>query len=272
MQTLGEIRRLLDERGLAPRRRLGQHFLIDHHHLRRLVDAAAVQLETVVLEVGAGTGALTEELLDRGYAVIANELDTGLVDLMHERLGGRPNLTLVPGDALASKRALAPELVRALADRPFALIANLPYAIATPLLVLLLVDYPQCSTLAVTVQHEVGERILAGPGCRAYGTLSVICQALAQPERIARLSPACFWPRPEVHSDMLVLRRRAEPLCHHPRRLADQCQRLFQRRRQQVGRIVGRARPLPPDIAPTARVEQLQVEQIVRLCEHLGEP
>src|SRR6186713_2406397 len=115
MQTLAQIRELLESRGLAPRKSLGQNFLIDHNLIRKLVDASGAAAGDLVLEVGPGTGALTEELLDRGCRVIACELDRGLAELLRERFAataGSGRFTLIEGDCLASKRALADELVR----------------------------------------------------------------------------------------------------------------------------------------------------------------
>src|SRR4051812_5019410 len=108
MQTLIQIRALLEERGLAPRKSLGQNFLIDQNLIRKLVDASGVGAGDLVLEVGPGTGTLTEELLERGCEVVACELDRGLAELLRERLGANPRFTLVEGDCLASKREIAP--------------------------------------------------------------------------------------------------------------------------------------------------------------------
>jgi 16S rRNA (adenine1518-N6/adenine1519-N6)-dimethyltransferase len=267
---------MLEERGLRPKRSLGQNFLIDHNLLRRLVDAAAVGAGDTVLEVGPGTGTLTEELLARGCRVVACELDDGLAALLRDRastLHGGERLTVVHGDCLASKRALAPEVLQALgnaATTGFALVANLPYGAATPLLSTLLVHHLACRTMAITVQRELGDRLTARPRTKEYGALSVLAQALCECQRIAVLPPQCFWPRPDVTSIMVVLRRRAAPLTQDAARLSSFCARLFTGRRKQLGSVLGRDTPWPAGVEARMRAEELTVPQIIALgaaCE-----
>lgn len=275
MQTLAQIRDLLASRGLAPRKSLGQNFLIDHNLIRKLVDASGVKRGDLVLEVGPGTGALTDELLGRGCRVVAAELDRGLAELLRERLAdpqgalGAPpqaSFTLVEGDCLASKRHLAPALAEALGGAPFKLVANLPYGAATPLMLSLLAEHPECGSMFVTIQREVADRLLAKPGTDEYGTLSVVAQAVARVERIAVLPPECFWPRPEVTSAMVSVLRRADPLTAHPGALADFVQGLFSKRRKQLGSVLGREFPWPPGVTPENRVEQLPPDRLVALA------
>ncbi len=276
MQTLGEIRAMLEERGLAPRHALGQNFLLDHNLIRKLVDASGAGAGDVVLEVGPGTGTLTEELIARGCRVVACELDRGLAALLRERLvpgsGGR--MTLVEGDCLAGKSAMNAALAGALeaamragGKQEFRLVANLPYGAATPLMLALLVDHPSCVSMHVTIQREVGDRLLAKPRTSEYGPISIVAQALARVERLANLPPECFWPRPDVTSAMVSLVRRSDPLTTRGRGLADFCQEVFAKRRKQLGSIVGRAHPFPAGVAPENRMEELSVEQAVALFE-----
>jgi 16S rRNA (adenine1518-N6/adenine1519-N6)-dimethyltransferase len=212
MQSLTHIRSLLEARGLSPKKSLGQNFLIDHNLIRRLVDASGVGEGDLVLEVGPGTGALTTELLERGCEVVACELDTALSRLLRETLGEThpDRFTLVEGDCLANKRELSHEVSAVLTGRPFTLVANLPYHAATPLMLALLTRHPECAGQFVTIQKEVGERLEASPGTKAYGSISVIAQTFAQVSRLATLPRECFWPRPEVTSVMMGLRRRAD--------------------------------------------------------------
>lgn len=265
MQTLAQIKAILAQRSLHPKHALGQNFLIDHNLLAKLVDAAAPAPGELVLEVGPGTGTLTETLLDRGCRVVAVELDDALADHLRATLGRRAGFTLVHGDALAPGRRLCPPAVHALGDEPFVLVANLPYQAATPLIMDLLMRRPLCRALAVTVQREVAQRLAAPPGTKAYGTLSVVAQALAAPRLIAKLPPECFWPRPEVTSAMVLLTRLPAPLTATPMALAQLCQRLFSQRRKQIGSTLGRATPLPPSVAPTQRPEELAPAQLVAL-------
>lgn len=286
MQTLAQIREMLAVRGLAPRKALGQNFLIDKNLLGKLVAAADLPAEgagaaagagPAVLEVGPGTGTLTEALLERGARVVACELDEGLADLLTERLPREiaahawpGTFQLVRGDALAGPREVNPRVVGALGAGAFKLVANLPYGAATPLILTLLIRHPACTAMAVTIQREVADRLLAGPGSKAYGTLGIVAQAMAEVERVAVLPRECFWPRPDVTSAMVRLRRRARALARDPGALAALCTRLFSKRRKQLGAILGPGAALPPGVGATQRPEELTVEQLVALADEGG--
>lgn len=268
MQTLAEIRELLEARGLAPRHALGQNFLIDKNLLARFVDTAAVAAGDLILEVGPGTGTLTEALLGRGADVVAVELDAGLADLLEERipsLGLPGRFTLIRGDALEGHRALNPALVAALGARPCKLVANLPYAAATPIIMALLTQHPSCGILAATIQREVADRLVAKPSTKDYGTLGIVAQAAAEITLVAKLSPECFWPRPDVHSAMVLLKRRAEPLAPDLPGLARFCRALFSKRRKQLGAILGHDFPFPPGFDTKLRPEALDVATLAAL-------
>jgi 16S rRNA (adenine1518-N6/adenine1519-N6)-dimethyltransferase len=289
VQTLTHIKQLLADRGLSPKKSLGQNFLTDHNLIRRLVDAAAVGPSSTVLEVGPGTGALTEELLARGCRVVASELDDALADLLADTLAPQypATFTLIRGDCLASKTSLNPALAAALAPEPgagpFSLVANLPYSAATPLMLTLLTRFPACTGLFVTIQSEVVDRLLASPdrpgaSPRDYGSISVVAQALCRVERLAKLPPECFWPRPDVTSGMIALTRHpAAPAATDPPafwpRLADLTQLLFQQRRKQLGSILRSLGapdvPLPDTVRPTDRPEQVRVPDLVELARRL---
>jgi 16S rRNA (adenine1518-N6/adenine1519-N6)-dimethyltransferase len=265
VQTLTQIKQLLEARGLSPRKSLGQNFLIDHNLVARLVEASGLEAGDLVLEVGPGTGVLTEALIEAGCDVIACELDRGLADLLRERLGDR--MTLIEGDCLDGKRALNPSLVHAIADRPFRLVANLPYGAASPLMLTLAAHHPTCASMHVTIQKEVAQRLRATPGSKDYGGLSVIVQALCDVARIADLPPHCFWPRPKVTSEMVSITRRGTPLTADPDALSDLCHRLFSQRRKQIGSVLGRQIDWPQGIEGEMRAENLTVAQIVALCD-----
>ncbi len=266
MQTLTEIKTLLEERALHPRRHLGQHFLIDHNLLRRLVSAAAIAPGELVLEVGAGTGTLTEALLEAGAVVVASEIDRDLAEILRERLGAA--VTLVEGDCLAKGRRLSDDLVKALEGRPFKLVANLPYQAASTLIASLLIGHPECRGQFVTIQREVAERLMAPPHTKAYGALTVLVQAMAEVETIARLRPTCFWPLPNVESAMFAIRPRpGRGGIRDPAALMAFTTALFSKRRKQLGTIFGRDRQWPAGIDATTRPDALSVEQIVSLWE-----
>ncbi|UCE60965.1 MAG: ribosomal RNA small subunit methyltransferase A [Phycisphaerales bacterium] len=209
VQTKREIEALLRAAGVRPRKRFGQHFLIDGNLMRRLVKTARLDPAGLVLEVGPGTGGLTDLLVGRTHHVIAVEIDKALHELLSERFAGDDRLTLLLGDVLESKHAIRSD-VRSVIDAfdPGAggcvkLVANLPYQIATPLIMNLLVDHPNVRRMCFTVQAEVGERLVAQPNCKAYGPLSVIAQTMCRVETVTRIGPQSFWPRPAVDSVMM---------------------------------------------------------------------
>lgn len=269
MQTLSQIRELLAQRDLRPKHRFGQNFLHDHNQLRKLVSAADVQPGELILEVGPGTGTLTETLLEAGAEVIACEVDPDMAAIITEHVAPRfpGRLTLIRTDCLASKHELAPQLTAHLA-RPFKLAANLPYQIASPLISSLLIDYAApgraapCTGLYITVQREVAERIVSGPHTREYGVLSVLCQTFAEVESIARLGPGCFWPAPKVDSAMIAIRPRSREGGLDRRAFAAFLSRLFSQRRKQLGSILGRNLQWPDGIQPTQRPEELAPDGI----------
>ena len=218
VQTKREIKALLDQAGLRPRKRFGQHFLIDGNLMRRLVESAEIQAGDVVLEVGPGTGGLTDLLIRIATHVICVEIDRDLFALLSQRFQGQPNIELICSDVLDGKHHLNPVVItaihRAANSTPAAtlkLVANLPYDVATPLLMNLMIDYPALKRFCFTVQAEVGERIAAPAGSKVYGPLSIIAQNLCAVEPVARLGPGAFWPRPQVDSVMLRLDRREAP-------------------------------------------------------------
>lgn len=273
-QTLEEIRATLDAHGCAPKKSLGQNFLIDRNLVSKLIDESGVGEGDLVVEVGPGTGTLTGALLGRGCAVIACELDDGLSRAIDERFGGNDRFTLVHGDCLASKRAISEDLVAAIGGRPFSLVANLPYQAGTPLLLTLLSAHPQCGVMAVTIQKEVADRLLAGPGSKLYGSISVVAQSAARVTRIANLPNECFWPRPNVTSAMVKIERLDVPLTAHIGALAEFCQKTFAGRRKQLAGLLKHigfpAVAWPENVSPTDRIEALPPERIVALASACG--
>jgi len=271
VQSLSDIRRLLEERGLRPDRRLGQNFLHDHRRIDRLIDASGVGRGSLVLEVGPGTGVMTEALLERGVELVCSELDRGLADLVEERLGDR--LVLVRGDCLGGGRKLAPEVESALGGRPFTLVANLPYQAASPLMAdLAMRPGARCLGQFVTIQKEVADRLLAPPGTKAWGTLGVIVRAFAEVERIDVLPPGCFWPQPKVTSAMIAIRP-IEPPAVDPadaEAFARFVTAVFGRRRKQLGSTLGRGGAWPEGVAPDLRPEALDASAFAELFRLRG--
>jgi 16S rRNA (adenine1518-N6/adenine1519-N6)-dimethyltransferase len=212
-QTLSYVKGLLDSRGLRPKNKLGQNFLIDLNLLDLIARTAELDRTDLAVEVGTGTGSLTTRLADLAGAVLSVELDLAIHDLAEELVGPRANVRLFRGDALRTKNDLNHGMLAALAEMKAAfncervkLVANLPYAVATPVVSnLLLTDIP-FERMVVTVQWEIAERFMAQPGTADYGALAVLVQSLADVELIRKLAPAAFWPRPKVESAIIQIK------------------------------------------------------------------
>ncbi len=263
MQDLGTIKSLLAARGVHPKHRFGQNFLHDANAMRSILQAADIRSGETILEVGPGTGTLTECLLDAGARVVACELDRDMAAILRDRLGSR--IMLVEGDCLADKHHLGPELLAALGSGPFRLVANLPYAAATPLMATLLEKHPACGGMVVTIQREVADRLLAKPGTAEIGPLTITAQLRAHVERVATLKPGCFWPAPEVTSAVVRLTRR-EPALELPESLQGLVESAFQQRRKQLRNTLGPEFPFPTGFDATRRPETLAPDEWIMLA------
>lgn len=257
---------MLIARGLSPRHKLGQNFLHDHNILGKLVDAAEVSSGDVVLEIGPGTGTLTETLVERGCDVIACELDAGLADLVEERLGEQ--VTLIRGDCM-SKRTLNSDMLDAIDNRPFKLVANLPYQVASPLMVELFTSCKNCEGQFVTIQYEVAQRLLAMVDSEDWGVLSILVQRLADVSLITKAPPTCFWPQPKVVSACVALTPNQNSSDIDDDEFATFVTSLFAKRRKQIGTILGREIALPEDVSQEARPSTLSIEQLERLFKQV---
>jgi len=291
-QTQSYLRGLFSRHGLSPRHRLGQNFLIDLNIHDLIIELAEVGPDDVVLEVGPGAGALTSLMADRGARVVAVELDSGMAQLAGEATAGVGNVRILNLDALAGKHKVEPRALEALdearegGERPFKLVANLPYNVATPLILNLLVDDAhRPALLVVTIQKELGERMMAPAGSPSRGALSVLIQALAEIEIARVLPPSVFWPRPKVDSAVVVIRpdpaKRAAvgDLKWFHRLVRD----VFLHRRKNLRRVLadlGRERWPKDEIPPlleslkidgALRAEALEVDQWIALARALKE-
>jgi len=206
MQTKRKIKQLLSAAGVSPNRRLGQHFLVDLNLMRLLVDAAAPGPDDVVLEVGCGTGSLTEALAPLAGGVVAVEIDRTLAPIAAAQVAGRPHVRVIEADVLSNKGTLNPAVLDAVADARrgkdgrLLLVANLPYDVACPVMIHLAKGPPAADAMFVTVQKEVAERMAATPGGKHYGTLSILLTAFGRVEVLRTLPAAVFWPPPQVDS------------------------------------------------------------------------
>lgn len=219
MQTKHQIQHLLSSAGVLPNKRLGQHFLIDLNLMRLLVNSADIHKNDVVLEVGCGTGSLTEAIAEKAGCCIAVEFDKVLAGIAKAQLTGRDNVEIINADVLADKVTINAAVVEAVQSARkkhggrFLLVANLPYNAASSVMLNLACGSVIADAMYVTVQKEVAERMTAGPGSKSYGTLSIFLSATGDLETIRILKPTVFWPQPKVDSAMISFvysRRKAE--------------------------------------------------------------
>ena len=186
-----------------PKKRLGQHFLIDQNIVRKIVAAAALKPDEAVLEIGPGRGVLTRALCGQAGRVLAIEVDRSLGATLEAALAGCANVEVLFGDALDYPyERLAPRTV---------VVANLPYNVSSPLLFKLLHAHQKIDRMVLMLQTEVARRLVAGPGSKDYGILSVLTQYRAEPALAFHVSAGCFRPKPAVGSTVVVLPMRREP-------------------------------------------------------------
>lgn len=289
MQTKRQIQQLLSSAGVSANRRLGQHFLIDLNLMRLLVDSARIRRDDVVLEVGCGTGSLTEALAGKAGRVIAVELDRNLSAIAERQLAEMDNVELVNTDALEGKHALSRSVTKALAHAHKAcpgrllLVANLPYNVASPVMMNLVSGPTVADAMYITVQKEVARRMTAGPGSEDYGTLSILLDAAGETEMIRTLKPAVFWPRPQVDSAMVGFVRspaKCERIANmrsftetvhlfmgHRRKTLLACTRLA---REALAGIADWPKIFEEcHIDPQKRPEQLAAEDYIAMANHL---
>jgi 16S rRNA (adenine1518-N6/adenine1519-N6)-dimethyltransferase len=232
------VRERLAAAGLRPQRRLGQNFLCHQGILTAVADAAELTPEDSVLEVGAGLGALTAELAARAGRVVAVELDRALFGL----LAATPELRsgavqLVSGDIL---RLTDDELLLPAGGGPFKVVANIPYYLTSPLIERVLERWPQCLLAVLMVQEEVARRLVAKPGGREYGSMTVFVGYYACVELVRVVPASAFWPRPDVRSAVVRLRRRtAAPFAVDPAAFFSVVHAAFGQRRKQIRNSLG---------------------------------
>ena len=255
---------------VAPKKSLGQHFLVDENILGVIGRLADLHPEDVVLEVGPGLGVLSRYLADRVRLVHAIELDRSLAEPLDEALAERENVRLVFGDALALD-------LGALDPPPGKLVANLPYNIATPLVVESLEDVPSLERWCVMVQREVSDRFFASPRTKAYGAVSVLVQLQARKVGFRPVPPTVFRPRPRVESALVAFVRVPGPPLGEVRPVVEAA---FAHRRKTLANSVAlsglatraRAEDALSSIGKSSRVraEELAPEEFVALAEAIA--
>lgn len=193
----------------AFQKKFGQNFLIDPHVLDKIIGAAGVTKEDMVLEIGPGIGTMTQYLAEAAREVVAVEIDNNLIPILKETLAEYDNVTVINEDILkVDIRKLAEEHN---GGRPIKVVANLPYYITTPIIMGLFENHVPISSITIMVQKEVADRMQVGPGTKDYGALSLAVQYYARPQIIANVPPNCFMPRPKVGSAVIQLVRYEEP-------------------------------------------------------------
>jgi len=257
-------------RGLPPvRKSLGQHFLTDRRILERIASALELTGQETVLEIGPGRGSLTAVLAPNAKRLVAIELDRALAARLREQYAGSPSVTVLQADVLDVH-------LGEIAGGPYRLVGNVPYYITTPILFHAL-DRPRPERAVYLVQREVAERLVAAPGSKAYGALSVNVQAVARPRMLFRVAPGAFQPPPKVDSAVVRIDPRPDPVVT-PGEETDFrrfVQDLFGMRRKQLRRILRsvwsasaedvEARLGTCNVDPSARPETLFPEDLARV-------
>ena len=255
---------------VAPKKSLGQHFLVDENIVGVIGRLSDLEREDVVLEVGPGLGILTRYLADHVRLVHAIELDRSLEPALRDALGERANVSLVWGDALSFD-------VGALSPAPTKLVANLPYNIATPLVVETLEHAPSIGRWCVMVQRELADRFFAEPRTKAYGAVSVLVQLAAHKVGLHPVPPTVFRPRPRVESALVAFERASTAPIGKVRPVVEAS---FAHRRKTLANSVSLAGLAPRALAEealaaighasTTRAEELEPPEFVRLAELLA--
>jgi 16S rRNA (adenine1518-N6/adenine1519-N6)-dimethyltransferase len=269
-----DVRRLASSFGIRPTKRLGQNFVIDANTVRRIVRAAELTPDDVVVEVGPGLGSLTLGLLGEAARVVAVEVDPVLADTLPHTVREHAPAT---ADRLEVVTADALQLMTVPGPPPTALVANLPYNVAVPVVLHLLAALPSLRTGLVMVQSEVADRIVAGPGSRVYGVPSVKVAWWATATRAGAVPRSVFWPVPNVDSALVRLVRRPPPETTADRSdvFAVVDAAFAQRRKSLRAALAGWAGNAPlaervlreADVDPGARGEALDVAAFARIAE-----
>ena len=272
------VRELASQLGLRPSKQRGQNFVTDANTIRRIVAAAGVTEDDIVLEIGPGLGSLTLGLLQMAGRVIAIEIDNLLAAQLPQTVAMRlpdraAGLTVIQADALR---------VDAVPEPPTAVVANLPYNVAVPVLLHLLATFDSWDRGLVMVQAEVAERLAASPGSKTYGVPSVKVAWYAGASRVGTVSPTVFWPVPNVESGLVAINRRPQPKTTASRdQVFAVVDAAFAQRRKMLrsalaslagSSAAATAAVAAAELDPTARGETLDVTDFARLAESVFRP
>jgi 16S rRNA (adenine1518-N6/adenine1519-N6)-dimethyltransferase len=291
--TLSEMRAVLAKRGLQLTRSLGQNFLHDQNQLRKIIDAAEISADDKILEIGPGLGPLTELLLEKAGEVLAIETDARLVDFLCERFGTEERDSELLDGALKNPETknqtgafhlLHDDALKFLQKekrdwRDWKLVANLPYSVASPILVELACGARAPKKIVVTLQLEVAKRLMAQADDDDYGILTLLVQLDFAPQSFFKIPPECFFPSPDVDSACVILNRREVPLLPENLRASfvKIVKRAFSQRRKMMLKLLKQdwavdkltAAFAELNISPMERAEKLSLEQFVELTKIL---
>lgn len=266
-----DLKDMMEKHDLRPSKSLGQNFVVDPNTILKIIRAANIEKGEQILEIGPGLGSLTSQLSVTSK-VVAIELDRYLIPALEEVLnhfGKRENVEIVQEDAMKI------DWQEFFAQRQgvWKMVANLPYNIATPLLVTLLENAPEIQAIYVMVQLEVGERFAASPKSKAYGIPSVKAQYWAETKVLGKVSPNVFLPVPKVDSAILQIIRKSSPPEVNYANFSRLIQTAFQHRRKMIRKSLNTLVPLAnfsiAEVSPQARPEELSVTDWVKLAKTL---
>jgi len=240
-------------------KKFGQNFLIDTHVLDKIVDAAEITQEDVVLEIGPGIGTMTQYLAAHAREVIAVEIDAMLIPILEETLEAYDNVSIIQSDIL--KLDIRDMLRERGIKSGIKVVANLPYYITTPIIMGLFEKDIPLKSLTIMVQKEVADRMKSGPGTKSYGALSLAVQYYAQPYLVANVPPNCFMPRPNVGSAVIRLERHKEPpvIVQNEKQMFRLIRAAFNQRRKTLVNALSNVGEIP--------LEKGQIKEVV---EQLG--
>ena len=266
---LSDMREILTRERIQLTKSLGQNFLHDANQLRRIVDAAEVGRADKVLEVGPGMGPLTELLVERAGHVLAIEKDLRLVRILENRIEAE-RLRLVHDDALEFLRREPHDW------SDWKLVANLPYSVASPILIELARGEQSPRAMTVTLQWEVARRLMATAGDKDYGVLTLLVQVDFEPCETFKIPRGCFFPEPDVDSACVTLRRREKPLVSaaHRQNFVRLVKRAFSQRRKMMLKLLKQDWPAAVleaayrdlDLAPSVRAEAVPLDKLAALA------
>lgn len=275
------IKYIMEKYGFRFSKGLGQNFLIDEQIIDRICDGAEIGPEDDILEIGPGIGVMTQAMSERARKVVAIEIDRALIPVLAETLGECDNVEVVHADVMdVDLKALIAEKFE---GRKPKVVANLPYYITTPIIMMLLEEQIPVSDIVVMIQKEVAERISAKPSTKAYGALSVATQYYSEPRIIAKVPRTVFMPQPNVDSIVIRMTLRPEPpvVLDNPSLFFKVVKAAFGQRRKTLHNALnaggfGQSKDQTADflracdIDPARRGETLSIEEFAKLANYIN--